>query len=85
MQVHRAKAAEAQPVLLKLLESTERLVREGVMLALVQVATIPCAECTKRFDDVISAQGNQERLENLTKDTMVVRDYFAGAASTPAK
>ena len=75
------KAAEALPTLLKLADSTDRLVREGVMLALVRVAKIPCNECQTRLDEVIKLQEDQQRLDDLTKDTKVIRDYFAGAAA----
>ena len=75
------KAAEALPTLLKLADSTDRLVREGVMLALVRVAKIPCNECQTRLDEVIKMQEDQQRLDDLTKDTKVIRDYFAGAAA----
>ena len=75
------KAAEALPTLLKRADSTDRLVREGVMLALVRVAKIPCNECQARLDEVIKMQEDQQRLDDLTKDTKVIRDYFAGAAA----
>jgi HEAT repeat protein len=72
------KASEAMPLLLKLADSTERLLREGVLLAMVQVAKKPCQECTQRLDEVIEAQKDQDRLSFLTSDTRVVRNYFAG-------
>jgi len=72
------KAQAALPLLLKLADSTERLLREGVLLAMVQVAKKPCNECTQRLDEVIEAQKDQDRLSFLTADTRVVRNYFAG-------
>jgi HEAT repeat protein len=72
-------AAEALPTLLQLADSTERLLREGVLLALVQVAPRPCPECTTRLDEVIKAQESQDRLSFLTADTRVVRNFFASA------
>ncbi len=74
------KASAALPLLLKLADSTERLLREGVLLAMVQVAKKPCNECTQRLDEVIEAQKDQDRLSFLTADTRVVRNYFAGQA-----
>jgi PBS lyase HEAT-like repeat len=75
------KAASALPTLLELAESTERIIRQGVLLAMVQVAKKPCDECTRRLDAVISSQEGQDRLSFLTADTQVVRNYFAGAAA----
>src|SRR5690606_39214577 len=75
------KAADALPTLPKLADTTERLLREGVLLALVQVAPRPCAECTTRLDEVIASQENQDRLSFLTADTRVVRNYFASAGA----
>jgi len=75
------KAAAAMPALLELADSTERLIREGVLLAMVQVAKMPCSECTTRLDEVIRSQGDQDRLSFLTSDTSVVRNYFAGAST----
>ena len=76
------KASGSLEALLGLADSTERLIREGVLLAMVQVAPIPCDKCTARLDEVIKAQGDQDRLSFLTADTQVVRNYFAGAAPT---
>ena len=76
------KASASLDALLALAESTERLIREGVLLAMVQVAPIPCDKCTARLDEVIKAQDDQDRLSFLTADTQVVRNYFAGAAPT---
>ncbi|HWM87492.1 MAG TPA: hypothetical protein VNO33_16680, partial [Kofleriaceae bacterium] len=75
------KAASALPALLELAESTERIIREGVLLAMVQVAKKPCDECTKKLDEVIKTQEDQDRLSYLTADTRVVRNYFAGATA----
>ncbi len=75
------KAQAALPALLELADSTERLIREGVLLAMVQVAKNPCEECTRRLDEVIKTQEDQDRLSYLTADTRVVRNYFAGAST----
>jgi hypothetical protein len=74
------KASTALPALLDLAGSSERLIREGVLLAMVQVAKRPCEECTERLDKVISDQEDQARLSYLTADTRVVRNYFAGVS-----
>lgn len=74
------KAAASLDALLDLAESTERLLREGVLIAMVQVAPKPCDRCTQKLDQVIKAQEDQDRLSLLTSDTRVVRNYFAGAS-----
>jgi len=79
-----ANAKDAMPLLLKLADSTERLLREGVLLAMVQIAPKPCNECTQRLDEVIEAQKDQDRLSFLTADTRVVRNYFAGQTGAQA-
>jgi len=75
------KASGSLDALLELADSTERLIREGVLLAMVQVAPVPCEKCTQRLDAVIKAQDDQDRLSFLTSDTRVVRNYFAGASA----
>jgi HEAT repeat protein len=75
------KAASALPTLLELADSTERIIRQGVLLAMIQVAKKPCDECTKKLDEVIAGQEGQDRLSYLTADTKVVRNYFAGATA----
>ncbi len=81
------KAAEpAFKDLLKHAESTERIVRQGVLLALVQVAPSPCNECVDRLAAVIDAQKDQTTLDYLTSDTRIVMNYFigeGGKASAP--
>lgn len=79
------KGREALPELLRLADSTEGLIRDGVLLAMVQVAPKPCDECTKRLDEVIAAQKGQDRLSRLTADTGVVRNYFVGGSNRGGK
>ncbi len=83
------KAAEpAFKDLLKHAESTDRIVRQGVLLALVQVAPTPCDECVTRLDAIIEAQSQQTTLDNLTSDTRIVRNFFisaGGKAKSAAK
>jgi HEAT repeat protein len=74
------KAAASLDALLELTDSTERLIREGVLIAMVQVAPRPCDKCTQELDRVIKEQEDQDRLSFLTADTRVVRNYFAGAS-----
>jgi hypothetical protein len=62
--------------LLKHAESTDRIIRQGVLLALVQVAPSPCNECVERLQSIIDAQSQQTTLDNLTSDTRIVMNYF---------
>lgn len=71
------KAAEpAFEDLLKHAESTDRIVRQGVLLALVQVAPSPCDKCVQRLQNIITSQKDQTTLDNLTSDTRIVMNYF---------
>ncbi|MCP4445793.1 MAG: hypothetical protein GY811_10690 [Myxococcales bacterium] len=74
------KAAEpAFKDLLKHAESTDRIIRQGVLLALVQVAPTPCNECVRRLESIITAQRAQTTLDNLTSDTRIVKNFFVSA------
>ncbi len=71
------KAAEpAFNDLLKQAESTDRIIRQGVLLAMVQVAPNPCNACADRLDAIIEAQSAQTTLDYLTSDTRIVLNYF---------
>jgi hypothetical protein len=74
------KARGVQADLLRLLPSTERFVREGVLLALPHVAALPCQDCVKVLDSVISEQESQTTLEALTADARVERYYYIWAS-----
>ena len=43
----------ALPVLLKKLESTDRIVRQGVLLAIVHITGRDCSDCSARLTEVI--------------------------------
>lgn len=73
------KAAPAFNDLLKHAESTDRIVRQGVLLALVQVAPTPCNECVDRLHEIVEAQSAQTTLDYLTADTRIVLNYFISA------
>lgn len=71
--------SKAEPVtkdLLELLPSTDRFIREGVLLALPQVAKLPCGDCARVLDEVIKEQENQTPLAALTADARVWRNYY---------
>jgi hypothetical protein len=73
------KASAVTPQVLKHADSTERLVRDGVLLALPQVAELPCSQCSERLAEVIEKQKDQTTLDYLTKDTEIVMHYFQWA------
>lgn len=74
-----AKARPQMDKLLKHVESQERIMRQGTLLAMVHVAELPCDKCVERLDEVIEAQKDDSKLAELSKDTQVVRNYFLWA------
>lgn len=75
------KARAAVPVLLKYLDSSERIVREGILLALPRVAALPCPSCTDRCREVIEGQAKQTTLDQLNAETRVVYHWFMWAGT----
>ena len=70
------KAKDALPTLLKVAESTERTIRQGVLLAMTRIADKNCAECRDRLAEIIEKQAAQKTLSYLTADTRIVYYYF---------
>lgn len=70
------KGAPALDDLLKLAESTDRIVRQGVLLALIQAAPSPCDQCATRLNEIIASQSSQSTLGYLTADTRIILNYF---------
>lgn len=66
-------------------ESTDRIIRQGVLLALVQVAPDPCDKCVTRLQAIIDAQSAQTTLDNLTSDTRIVMNHFISSGAKQAK
>jgi HEAT repeat protein len=75
------KAASAVPALLQHAESPERIMREGVLLALTSVAPKPCPDCVARLAEVVEKQKDQTTLDLLTGETKIVMNYFKWAGS----
>jgi hypothetical protein len=73
------KARPAMEKVLKHVESPDRIMRQGTLLAMVHVAELPCPTCVTRLDEVIEAQKEDTKLSELTKDTQVTRNYFLWA------
>lgn len=70
------KGKPALEHMLKHSESSERLVREGILLAMPRVAPAPCNECRDRLLDVMERQASQTTLDNLNAETRVVYHYY---------
>jgi hypothetical protein len=74
-----SKAEALLDTLLKHAHSTERIVRQGILLALPQIAKLPCDSCEKRLYEVIESQKDQTTLDYLTADTRITMYYFRWA------
>ncbi len=78
----RKLGAASRPVtdqLLKHVESTDRITRQGALLALSRVAEVPCEKCVKRMEEVIESQKDQSTLQALSVETQAMRNYFLWA------
>lgn len=80
----KAKDA-ALPVLLEKADSTDRIVRQGVLLAMVHVAGRDCKKCSERLTQVVEQQGSQSTLDYLTADTRIVLNFFLGGGGGTAE
>src|SRR5262249_6733886 len=60
-------------------ETTERFVRQGILLALPRVAKLPCQKCADRLNQVIEKQADTTTLDFLTGETRIVYHYFLWA------
>ena len=74
-----SKRGTAKPeVLDKLLAhagTTERIVRQAILIALAKVAPRPCPACVTKLDEVIEADRTKS-LGDLTIETTLVRNYL---------
>src|SRR5215470_5899948 len=60
-------------------DTTERFVRQGVLLALPRIAKLPCQKCADRLNEVIEKQADTTTLDFLTGETRIVYHYFLWA------
>ena len=60
-------------------DTTERFVRQGILLALPRVAPLPCPKCADRLDQIIDKQADTSTLDFLTGETRIVYHYFLWA------
>lgn len=80
-----SKASGSLEALLKNADSTDRIVRQGVLLALVQVGGRDCKKCAERLGQVIEEQKTQSTLDYLTADTQIVLNFFEGKGGSAEK
>ncbi|MCG8420835.1 MAG: hypothetical protein MJE77_23180 [Proteobacteria bacterium] len=80
-----AKMGErAQSVIDKILaevESTERVIRQGCLLVMMQTAQLPCKKCVDRLNEIIDQQKEQTTLRQLTDEARAARNYFLWAGT----
>src|SRR5262249_27445961 len=60
-------------------DTTERFVRQGILLALPRVAQLPCQKCADRLGSIIDKQSETSTLDFLTGETRIVYHYFLWA------
>lgn len=80
-----SKASGALDALLKKADSTERIVRQGILLALVHIGGRDCEKCATRLAQVIDEQKSQSTLDYLTADTQIVLNYFEAKGGSAKK
>jgi len=73
------KARPFLPTLLDKAVSTDRLIRQVILLALPKVAPLPCPDCETKLDDAIKAGQGKQELSELNYETQLVRNYFSWA------
>lgn len=79
------KARPQLPLLLDKAKSTDRLIRQIILLALPKVAPVPCADCEQKLDEAIAAGEGKQELSELTYETQLVRNFFASQGSGVAE
>ncbi len=82
----RKMGKKGQPVYKKLLDAkylgtSERIVREAILLALPRIAPLPCKDCVDAMDKVMDSQASQTTLDLLNKETKIVYHYFLWAGT----
>jgi len=73
------KARGLQTELLAKCDTTERLVRQGILLALPRVVALPCKACATRLKEIIEKQSAESTLDLLTNETRIAYHYFLWA------
>jgi hypothetical protein len=75
------KGRPALDELLKHADTSERILRDGINLALPRIAPKPCKPCADRLGTVLEQQSSQTTLDALNDDTKIVYHYFLWAGS----
>ena len=75
------KASDVYKKLLdpKVLGTSERILREGILLALPRIAPLPCKDCAESMEQVMQSQASQTTLDLLNTETKIVYHYFLWA------
>jgi HEAT repeat protein len=73
------KARPVMDTIMKHVESTDRIMRQGTLLVMVHAAQLPCDDCIKRLDEIIEKQKDESTLAQLSTETQAVRNYFLWA------
>lgn len=60
-------------------DTTERFVRQAILLALPRLAALPCTKCADRLNQIIEKQSETSTLDFLTGETRIVYHYFLWA------
>lgn len=81
LEVGKAGAGATQhtAALLDAVKSTDRLIRQSILLALPKIAKVPCESCESKLDDAIKAGEGKVTLGDLNLETTMLRNYFAWA------
>jgi hypothetical protein len=77
------KAASVTDKLLeeKNIGTSERIVREGILLALPRIAPLPCKTCAEKMNKVMESQASQTTLDLLNTETRIMYHYFLWAGT----
>jgi hypothetical protein len=73
------KARGLETELLAKADTTERLVRQNILLVLPRVAALPCKACATRLKEIIDKQSGESTLDLLTNETRISYHYFLWA------
>jgi hypothetical protein len=80
----RKQGAKSQPQLGKLLDnaiSTDRLIRQSILLAVPRIAAVPCAECKTKLEASVAKGAGKQELSDLTYQTQLLVNYYSWAGS----
>jgi hypothetical protein len=82
----RKQGKKAESVYKKLLDpkylgTSERILREAILLTLPRIAPLPCKECAEAMDTVMTQQASQTTLDLLNTETKIVYHYFLWAGT----